>query len=559
MSKVSWQSLICLALAAIAPVVIASEGDSVVVVFNSRMAESKSLAEYDAKVRRVPTSQVFGFALDTNETITRKEFRESLERPLMRRLERGKLVTFGPTAKAPAGNSVADAFPVPTDSKVRYAVLCYGVPLRILPDSKLDEEMPDGLRAELRRNEAAVDSELALLPLLDAKLPHFGPLRNRTYGVTNAAVIHPTNGVLMVARLDGPSAEAARGLVDRAIQAETDGLWGRAYFDARGLTNGSTKVGDDWIKGAAEVTRQHGFETILDDKDERFPAAFPMSHIAFYAGWYEYDGQVSGPFTRPRVEFMPGAFAYHLHSFSAQTIRSPTQNWVGPFLAKGVTATMGCVFEPYLEFTPNIAAFLHRLTYLSFSFGEAAYASQPYLSWQTTVVGDPLYRPYARPPLVQHEHLIQKKSKLIEWSYLKVVNINLSGDLREADLIRYLENTPELRESSVLLEKLADLYFSKMDFANASEAYKKAAELSLSQQQKIRLTLAAGRGHEFAGKPEEAYRTYQQFVQTFSDYPDIAGIYRKLVLLAEQLKKPSEKEQYQRELERLTTSAPARS
>ena len=45
-----------------------------------------------------------------------------------------------------------------------------------------------------------------------------------------------------------------------------------------------------------------------------------MSQIAIYCGWY--DENVSGPFTLPKVEFMPGAFAYHLHSFSAATLRS---------------------------------------------------------------------------------------------------------------------------------------------------------------------------------------------------------------------------------------------
>ena len=40
-----------------------------------------------------------------------------------------------------------------------------------------------------------------------------------------------------------------------------------------------------------------------------------MSQIALYAGWYERNA--SGPFAQPKVEFMPGAFAYHLHSFSA--------------------------------------------------------------------------------------------------------------------------------------------------------------------------------------------------------------------------------------------------
>src|SRR5207249_9171265 len=121
-------------------------------------------------------------------------------------------------------------------------------------------------RVEMRRNEAAVDSELAALPLLLQNRPLTGPARNPIYGVTNTALIHPTNGVLVVARLDGPSVEIARGLVDKAMEAETNGLWRRAYFDLRGLTNTSYKLGDDWIRGAAEMVRRLGFETIVDEK-----------------------------------------------------------------------------------------------------------------------------------------------------------------------------------------------------------------------------------------------------------------------------------------------------
>ena len=118
-----------------------------------------------------------------------------------------------------------------------------------------------------------------------------------------------------------PAPDIARGLVDKALAAERDGLWGRAYFDARGLdkTN-SYYLGDEWILGAAEICRELGFETTVDKNPATFPADFPMSQIAIYCGWY--DGNVSGPFALPKVEFMPGAFAYHLHSFSAATLRS---------------------------------------------------------------------------------------------------------------------------------------------------------------------------------------------------------------------------------------------
>jgi hypothetical protein len=59
----------------------ADEGDQAVVVFNARLPESRDLAEYYARIRRVPTNQVFGFDLPTSEAISRSDFRESLQQP----------------------------------------------------------------------------------------------------------------------------------------------------------------------------------------------------------------------------------------------------------------------------------------------------------------------------------------------------------------------------------------------------------------------------------------------------------------------------------------------
>src|SRR6202008_1785254 len=91
--------------------------------------------------------------------------------------------------------------PFVLESKIRYAVMCYGVPSRILKESGLAEPGAENVRQELRRNEAAVDSELTLLPLYYQKLPLTGPLHNTLFATTNAARLHPTNGVLMVTRL----------------------------------------------------------------------------------------------------------------------------------------------------------------------------------------------------------------------------------------------------------------------------------------------------------------------------------------------------------------------
>jgi len=288
--------------------------------------------------------------------------------------------------------------------------------------------------------------------------------------------------------------------VDKAMEAETNGLWGRGYFDMRGVTN-EYKLGDEWIHQAAEVNYKFGYETITDEKPGTFPADFPMSQIAFYVGWY--DGNVSGPFTKPEVEWMPGAFAYHLHSYSAANLRSATQNWVGPLLASGATATMGAVNEPYLVGTPDMGTFFARFTFLQFSFGEAAYASQAALSWQITVVGDPLYRPFQKNPQKLHEELLARKSKLVEWSHLRVVDLNIAKGFPLADTVKYLETQPITTNSAILTEKLGDLYFAQGKPASANQCYKDALKLEVTPREKLRLEKFVGNTAEAAAKSNE--------------------------------------------------------
>ncbi len=544
--------LSCLAVGRPEPVLASGPGEQVVVVYNRNLAESKGVAEYYAERRQIPADQVFGLDLPGGETMTRNEYDDRLAKPLLKRLRDAKLFVYRPKQRSHTrGEQPTNDLPV--EAAIRYVTLCYGVPLKILSDPKLTEEGSERIRVELRRNEASVDSELALLPIASPKLPLFGAIPNPLYATTNASALNPTNGLLMVARLDGPSPEIARGLVDKALQAEADGLWGRAYFDARGLTNTSYKMGDDWMRGAAQLVSRLGFETVLDNEPATFPVSFPLSQVAFYAGWY--DGAVSGPFTRPNVEFMPGAFAYHLHSFSANTIRSATANWVGPLLAKGTTITMGTVEEPYLEGTPDILTFLGRFIFFGFSFGEAAWACQNSLSWQTTVVGDPLYRPFARTPPAQHDELFRRRSKLIEWSHLRGVNINLAGGMPPEKAIEYLELTPLTYTSAVLSEKVGDLYFTQTKWEDAARFYRRALDHEPSPQQKVRLTLALARTLAVAGQGREALEVYQGFLKTFPDYPDPLGIYRKLSPLAEQFGKPEEKEQCAREIQRLSPAS----
>ena len=81
----------------------ADPGDQVVVVYNSKVPESKALAEYYATKRHVPTNQVFGFDLPTGEEMSRGEYQNLLQFPLAKAIKSDKLWHFE-TELAPATN-----------------------------------------------------------------------------------------------------------------------------------------------------------------------------------------------------------------------------------------------------------------------------------------------------------------------------------------------------------------------------------------------------------------------------------------------------------------------
>ncbi|MGA3283374.1 MAG: TIGR03790 family protein [Verrucomicrobiota bacterium] len=517
---------------ALAPLLVRAGGDEVVVIYNTRVPESKAIAEYYARMRQVPEKQIYGFTLTGNEEMSRAEFRDSLQEPLVEKLEADGLWKFAKRIVTATNGLMHVEYRV-AESKIRYAVLCYGVPLKIAVDPNLHELAADNMRPELRRNGAAVDSELAWLPLSKNDVTLSGPLPNWVYGTTNTALLNPTNGILLVARIDGPSPEVARGLVNKALEAERDGFWGRAYFDEGFSVNDpAKKLGDEWISTAAKISREIGLETTEDKNPGTFRADFPMSQIAIYAGWH--DENVSGPFTLPKVEFMPGAFAYHLFSFSAATLRSTTQYWCGPLLAKGATCTMGCVYEPYLQCTPNVAAFLGRFAN-GFTFGEAAWAAQPVLSWQTTVVGDPLYRPFGKPPAQLHAELARAHNPIIEWSFLRLVDLDLVHGVHVAQLANFVENLPVTTNSAVLTEKLADLYEMEGKPSSAIDTYALALTRHPSPEQRIRIRLTLSDKLVAAGRESDAIENYKQLLKESPDYPGKPSVEAKMAALEQKL------------------------
>jgi tetratricopeptide (TPR) repeat protein len=217
---------------------------------------------------------------------------------------------------------------------------------------------------------------------------------------------------------------------------------------------------------------------------------------------------------------------------------------------------MGCVFEPYLSGTPDVGTFTARLIFYGLTFGEAAYASQTVLSWQTTVVGDPLYRPFGRNQDLLHRELVARGSKLVEWSWLRMVDVNLAAGKPMVELVALLEQLETTRLSAVLSEKLADLYAAQGKPSSAVHEYRQALQLDASPQQRVRLLLTLAEKLSALDRQQEAYEDYQKLLQEFPDYPDKLAICRKLLPLAQKLGKKADAEQYETEITRLSPPPP---
>ncbi len=366
------------------------------VVYNSNDPDSQGLAEYYANKRSIPNERVMAISSPVTEEITRDQYDETIRRPIIAYMtKKGWLERR--SQRAQVGLRTLELL-VATRNDIWAIVLMRGVPLKIAADpSDLDsmESQP-----ELQTNAAAVDNELALLPIYG--LPRGGYVPNLFFDnqVTGIKRIGPelAKNLVLVTRLDGPKPADVRRMIDDCLYAEEHRLAGLAVIDSRGLTDlkdGYTQ-GDIWLRGARDSLLKDGWTVRFDDKSDLIPPTDPLNQVAIYEGWYSQEA--FGPWITPPTRFVPGAIAYHLHSFSAATVRADNSHWVGPLIAHGADATMGMVYEPYLALTPHEDILTRRLLQGAY-FAEAAYASERALSWMFTVVGDPLYRPF-RVPLV---------------------------------------------------------------------------------------------------------------------------------------------------------------
>ncbi|HVT73380.1 MAG TPA: TIGR03790 family protein [Lacunisphaera sp.] len=354
----------------------------VIIVANAREPDSVHLAEFYAGQRGVPPANIVALPLPEAETITWREFIDQVYQPLQDELYRRGWLEGTATSLVDKLGRKRYGF---TGHRLSYLVTCRGVPLRIFNDpTLLPAKPPAQIPAQFNKNESAVDSELSLLAQSGYDIT--ATVRNPLFAAENPSELD-AEMVVKVCRLDGPTFDAARQLVTSALAGEATGLIGRSYLDQ----GGPVAEGDRWLRLVENQLAELGFDGDVERTDAPLAATSRFDAPVLYFGWYA--GKLNGPFARDGFMFPAGAIAMHIHSFSASTLRSATEGWCGPLVARGVAVTVGNVFEPYLELTHRPNLLLGALS-RGRNFGDAAYYALPVLSWEAVAIGDPLYRPF---------------------------------------------------------------------------------------------------------------------------------------------------------------------
>lgn len=498
------------------------------VIYNSNDPDSRGLARYYASRRGILPERLLGIPCPVTEEITRAQYEQTIRKPIISYLtQKGWLIQHRREIKVQARS-----YPVMATirNEIWAIALMRGMPLKISEDITLHDSLEREPR--LQTNAAAVDSELATLTFYGQPLGGFLPNPFFDEAVTGLARLGPTLATqeVLVTRLDGPKVSDVRRMIDDSILAERQRLAGLAVIDTRGLTDvtNSYTLGDTWLRSARRSLEEEGWTVKFDEDPKLIPVTDPCNHVAFYLGWY--DDTAKGPWVTPPDRFVPGAIAYHLHSYSGATLRSETSHWVGPLIAHGADATMGTVYEPYLAATPHLDIFTKRLLAGQY-FAEAAYAAQPGLSWMGTVIGDPLYRPFRQPIGTALLAAQAAHTANADWLLLQQVRQSLdAGRLTpNVETLKHFLDAPD--SGPVAEEALGDLLQGNDDagpsrslLPEIEKAYQKALFLDSTPLDQIRIGLKLAQLYTRLGHAGQAQTELKWLRETYPGDAERFGI-----------------------------------
>jgi uncharacterized protein (TIGR03790 family) len=392
----------------------ALEPKDVIVIANKNVPASRAVAEHYLAKRNVPKENLVVLDLPAGEDISRADYDSKLVAPLREALKdkpdaKVLLATYGVPLRV-GGQILTD------DEKKKLAEndKTLGEARKKLADlekAKADQKEIAAARTLVNQlqtirkisahdeSHACVDSELMLLFWAKYPLDRWvmNPLNFQASEKYRSA-----NRTMMTCRIDGPTPEIAKRLVDDAIAVEAKGLSGNVVIDARGIGFDPKKPGDangtgyggydESFRETAKLFEKTDLPVKLDNVDKVLPAG-SHKNVAFYSGWYSHANFVDC------CEYVQGAVAWHLASSEAVTLRkNDSKYWCPNLLKKGVAATLGPVAEPYTVGFPKPAEFFGFLATGEFTLVESYSRSVLFCSWMMVLVGDPLYNPFAKNP-----------------------------------------------------------------------------------------------------------------------------------------------------------------
>ena len=348
------------------PSVLGPEG--VLVVMNEISEDSQKVASAYMKLREIPAENLCRIVCPEDETISRSVFDRQIRDRIWQYLREKDLYR-----------------------KISFIVTTKGVPLRIA--SAVGDSGSRERRAARFRDEASVDSELTLLA---RQIPVRGALPNPY--LHNEGDFDSTRfGMYLVARLDAPSAETAIDMVRRTLAVEEASSYGSRGFARFDLHPDGGDFERDFAKRLNRDIRCN-YELLREQGRLHGRVALPeKTNLPLYRenaafSTFFYVGHGAGPYKPEVFSWVQGAVGVCVDPLTAETLRSAEGSWAAHALEEGLCGTIGSVYHPGRE---NHISIANLYWYLNegFTWAEAAYMCIPGLSWQSVVLGDPLYRP----------------------------------------------------------------------------------------------------------------------------------------------------------------------
>ncbi len=402
LSRITFGACVCMAILFTFPVAADDNPSRVLVIYNldypdengNQVGDSEELAIYYMESRGVPWQNMLGLHCKTGTYYSQSEWSDFWNEIVVPVQERLQLLG---------------------KDNILFMMTCYGVPFTVAVGGDHSTRSIDNALMNIYNlgNETAPvfpyfwngNPYLENSPSIAPDVPHF----NHTYQLYNEYIFPVT-------RLDGDTVAHAKAMVAGA-------LYGEKYIDAApGMYNGigyvDTRYGqysdtelEDYPYGynsyaTADKCMAYGkyfvenaeYELKWEPSGLEIGETGALYHdgsngeiapdALWYGGWYNYSNY------HDVFEWKVGSVACDLNSDSGAGVRSPESNWrfLAQALARGVTAGAGVTGEPYLTGHPRPEVLLHFILN-GYNYAEAAFASNPALSWRVILYGDPLYNP----------------------------------------------------------------------------------------------------------------------------------------------------------------------